>query len=361
MTPRRLPLLLTAALSLSGCGLFTPPPASAPNTPGTPDAKPDVKILGLLEVRVEGIGDGGTPTATAQFVRPPSDTLSAQSSVVVPDTGIVFERTRVAFVDDDVTNTRYVSTLVDIRNTTAKAFSNLTLYATSVPNVSIGGTAIKNMVDGRGVAITDPKIAQNMLPTHGMRIEGRNIVVSDANADFQAFTPDEAADVQTQAAKLTPPVVGDVLEYGYVARNFTGGRAIAAGTNGACNVDACKGSLTMGYKFPKVTPRNANPWGFTSYFVVADDPGARVAVSVEEQSAPNAAVTRANALGPTTNLAVIGTNTATTVAQSRVTWLCTLRTAGSKTQPLKFLGFAPDSHACNGKWDASNWNELYWR
>ncbi|SMB86075.1 hypothetical protein [Deinococcus hopiensis] len=351
-------LLLTAAL-LSGCGQFQAP--AEPSTPGPPvPGKPTSEdIVGLLEIKIEGIGEGAPAKAEARFISPTSLKLTDQSSTAVTDTGLNFTRTRVAFVDDETQGTRYVTSVFDLSNTTDRAFANLTLYAVSIPGTTLGGTAVRNIFDALGNAITSPERAQGMLPTHGMRFEGRGIQVSPTNADLQVFMPEEAAAMKTQAAALTPPLNGDVLEYGFVARNLSGGRSIAAGSAGVCSVDACKGTFTIGYKFLKESPRNVNPWAFTLYFVVADETDTRVTVSSEDD--PAAAITRANALSPTSQLAVFGTNTATTVANSRIRWTCTLRTAGPAESPAKYLGFASGSTTCNGVWTTSNWNDFYWR
>lgn len=358
---------LATLMLLAGCASTPPPPnVPIPATPPTgPVAHPGVKIVGLLELRVQGAGEGGALSATATFIHPPQDRLSSQTSTAVPivNAADVFERSRVVFLDDDQTNTRYVTSIFSIANKTAQPFANLTLYAVHLPGIDLGGTALSAIYDAKGTALTDPALAQDMLPTNGMRYDGLDIAVSEQNADFQIFLPDEAQGLETQAAALTPPITGEVLEYGFVARNLTGGRAIAAGTNGDCTATACKGLLSLAYQFPKKTPRSDNPWSFTLHFIVADESDPRVTVSNEERAAPQAAITRANTLSASAQIAVFGTNPVPGVGNARTRWSCSVRTAVSPSgTSLRYFGFAPTDPACViPKYDEAIWDAVYWR
>lgn len=275
----------------------------------------------------------------------------------------LFERGRVVFLDDEKANMRYVTSIFSIANKTGQAFANLTLYAVHIPSSDLGGTALSAIYDAKGNVLTDPLLAQNMIPTNGMRYDGLDISVSDQNADFQIFMPDEADLVETQAAALNPPIVGEVLEYGFVARNLAGGRSISAGTSGDCTASTCKGMLSLAFKFPKKTPRSDNPWSFTLHFIVADESDARVTVSAEEQAAPEVVIARANKLSTSAQIAVFGTNPATSVGTDRTRWSCSVRTAaGPGGTSLRYLGFAPTDAACAvPKYDESNWDAVYWR
>jgi len=166
-----------------------------------------------------------------------------------------------------------------------------------------------------------------------MRPTNTALVVDPDLADLQLFSTGEAAAAQSQAAAISPPISGDVLEYGFVARNTQGGRTIAAGSGGVCSVPACKGVVALAYRFPKVSPRVANPFAFSLYFVVADESTTRATQSPEEQT---------DTAGVTARATAVGASEVAFVAGSRYTAengnnLCRPRTAGSAASPLAFL------------------------
>ena len=263
---------------------------------------PTHKFLGLLEVRVEGIADGAVTNATARFVDPSSlsSGLQTRSATVLPINGtnagndVQLVRRQVSFLDDDVNAVRYVQSRFELINRTSTSFNNLTFYALDIPGTTLGGTGIASMFDATGLSITDPAKARAFQATHGMKPLNRGVEVNSSTADLQLFTPLEISNtnpaslgVQQQAVALNIiPNTATVLEYGFVARNFAGSRGIGARNLSLdCTVDACKGQITLAYKFPKITPRAANPFAFNLYFVVADETNYAKSQSLEEQSA----------------------------------------------------------------------------
>jgi uncharacterized delta-60 repeat protein len=302
----------TTALLLSACGEQTPTPITTVvsgntgkptiTTPQPGQTNPNSKAkLGLLEIHIEGIGPGATPTASARFVQNiatpgKNGQLGAKSIDVLPVKGlnalddIEFERRNVSFLDDDPAGVRYVLSSFNLTNRTGINFDNLSLYAVSVPNQTIGGTSIASMYDATGTAITDAARARGFTPTHPMQASIRAPRVNFEIAGLQYYTPAEITGLQTDAvAANIITAASSVLEYGFIASNLDGGRAIAArDTATDCTIDACKGVISLAYKLPKGPVRSANPYSFNLYFVVANDTDAIVSQSKEEQ--PNGSV-----------------------------------------------------------------------
>jgi hypothetical protein len=247
-------------LVLAGCGKTT----QTPN-------QPEQDIIGLLKVTISGIGEGASPTAVAEWVQPTGE-LSSQAATVVGVNGtsalndVQLIRRLVSFDDDDVAGRRYVRATFDLVNRTTTNFNNFTLYAVHKNGVNIGGTGIAGMTSGTGAAITTASIARGFKPTHGMRPSLNSLVVNQDVANLQFFTPTEVDNptdgIKQQAIGQGILTASDtVLEYGFVARNYTGGRAIGARNVALdCTVDSCKGAVTLAYQFPKVSPRQNNPF-----------------------------------------------------------------------------------------------------
>jgi uncharacterized delta-60 repeat protein len=288
------PLIATLAIAIAACS------TSNTDAPTTTVSTSQPKFVGLLEVQITGIGEGGTPTSSARFVDPASlkPGLKAKTVTVVPVNGtnapgdVEFISRSVGFFDDDSTTQRYINSTFELVNRTATNFNNFTLYAVDVPGVTIGGTGIASLKTVAGTAITDVSVARSFKPTHDMRKSGLGVVVNADNADMQLFTPTEVNNptdgVQQQATPSIIPVGSTVLEYGFVARNKgnLSSRSIAArNVSSDCTADTCKGLVTLAYKLPRLNPRASNPWSFVVYFVVADDTQKQVSQSLEEQGA----------------------------------------------------------------------------
>jgi hypothetical protein len=273
-------------------------------TPQTTISKAAPRVRGLLQVRISG--DDKNASATAQFVRPDSLTreggLQAQAVTVINETGVKFTRRAVNFLDTEngsgSQSVRNTQAIFNVKNITTDSLSNLTLYAVSVPNVTIGGTSIARMFAGNGSAITTESIARSLKPSHGMRTIAGGLEVQPTLADLQLVTSTEASSVQTQSVTSPTPIVGDVLEYGFVARNATYPelRYLGPGDGSTCpavlngDPSSCAGTVTLAYSFPVpeatvATPRSARLWAFTLYFIVADQSNSIYSQSLEEQGA----------------------------------------------------------------------------
>jgi hypothetical protein len=182
----------------------------------------------------------------------------------VADTAVTFGLpTFVDFVDA-TSGDRYLSATFPV--TANIPFSNLTLHAYNKLGTGIGGTAIESMLNFNGGATTSN--AQSLLPIHKTDSGIPNPTIDAANADFQGFTLDEVDQLTLEANALIPSTIaaGDtILQYGFVARNSTGGRVFVA--NGT-------GTITIAYKLPNANVNAA--YKFKADFVIADDTNTRV-------------------------------------------------------------------------------------
>ena len=272
---------------------------ACPAQPQTPDtsAEPTKNTIGLLEVKITGIGEGSTPDASASFVQAKPNTRAVTAAT---DAGIVLQRRAVAFTDNNDSGTttdvntstasRFIVVSFDIINNKAQAFNNLTFHAVNVTGLTLGGTAFTSIQRGDGTALSgavpaDVALVQKIIPEQGVRLDQLGVVPNSSVADLQWMPSAESTAIETQAAAFVPPVIVQALDYGFVVRNRLGGRAIAASnTPGNCTVDACKGSVTLTYKLPKITPRVANPFTFAMDFVVSNNDQQFASQSLLEQS-----------------------------------------------------------------------------
>jgi uncharacterized delta-60 repeat protein len=314
------------------------------------------KFVGLLEVRISGVGDTGTPASSATFVSSSSlkSGLNAKTVTVIPVNGssalndVQIIPATTSFFDDDRSNPpqRFINSSFDLINRTSTIFNNLTLYAVSVPSITLGGTAVADIRTAANTAITNTTIPRSFIPAHAMRPTRLGLEVNPNLANLQWFTPLEVNNpitsaafpngqgVQQQAiAQNIVPASSTVLEYGFVGRNRSGSRSIAARNSSTdCTVDACKGTVTLSYKLQRLNPRASNPWAFSLYFVVADDEFYNASQSLEEQT-PNTVA------GDTYfGWDEVRTLAGTTYAENDMNYLCRVRIA---VTPDAFLMGSP--------------------
>ncbi len=235
--------------------------------PTTNNAPLNNKILGTVSL---GIGTNASASS-----------IKISSRAALPDNAIsIGTPVFVDFVDLN-TNTRYLSATFPVTNNTATAFDNLTLYAYNQNGTSLGGTAIKQLVNFVGAPANG---AQSLLPIHKTDAAIPNPTIDSAAADFQGFTAVEASDVKTDAVAQAIITNSDtVLQYGYVARNGNSRTINAGGT----------GSITIAYRLPDANVSAA--YKFVANFVVANVVDARVSRGLGDTTA--AAIARANGIG----------------------------------------------------------------
>ncbi len=249
------------------------------------------KLLGTVTVQF----DGNSAKATVTPFKPTSSRQGRDFNV-----SINFVRKFTGAFDDDGTNSRYAWATFEVANTSTNAISNLNLIGVNFAGKGLGLTPFLSLENLNGQAITNPAIAQSVRPMHGIKVNGTTLEVDPSKADFQAFS-----DLETQAVEDSAKQAGllqqldDVLEYGFVARNNTGGRAIApSGT----------GQVTLALRMPKPTNALENPYRFQMTYLLVDEPNIRVTRSIEETTAQVTA--RAQAVNAT-EAVLIGADTDT--------------------------------------------------
>jgi uncharacterized delta-60 repeat protein len=264
--------LLVAAMISCNTVSNLPEPSLNPNS--TP-------ILGVLEVRIDG-GNGGEATASANMMASGS---SSRSITAVSETGLSYSKREVSFSDVGIPGSagamRYARATFELTNASRQNFDNLSLVAISLAGNNLGGTAFAAIADARGEPISTNEAARAMMPSHGMQTLRVGLGVNPETADLQFFNQAEADIVQTQSAQLNPPIVGDILQYGFVAHNFSGARVI--GALGCAGANCNKGVVTLAFKMPLAAPRASNPLSFTVYFVVTNQTETITSQSLEEQ------------------------------------------------------------------------------
>jgi uncharacterized delta-60 repeat protein len=274
------------ALALGLAAMMVACPTANPQPIDTP-VQASQKIIGILEVHLDLEGK----TASAKFVDPRalSAKLTPQTVTAYPyytDTNLAFNRRQVSFVDfnesaatSDINTTgatRYLSATFDLVNNTPTTFDNLILHAVSLPGTTIGGTGFSTVQRGNGTLETDPAVVQKILPSTSMGLTQTGIAPIAGLGDLQWLIRGsaEGTTVEAQAAAFPTPLSVLALDYGFVARNNSGGRALSSGGG--------TGQVTFSYKLPKINPRNLNPFGFVIYYVVTKQDLTYASQSVEE-------------------------------------------------------------------------------
>ena len=271
-------LTATLALGLAACAQSAPP---------TPEAFKG-KVLGTVTVQFD------ENTAKASFT--PNTRMTTRDFNV----SINFIKKFSGAFDDDSTKTRYAWATFETANTSTNDLHNLTMVAVNFAGKGLGLTAIQSLENLNGQPITNPAIAQSIRPMHGIKINGTNLEVDPSKADFQAFSDTEAQSMEDSARTIgLLAQLDDVLEYGFVARNATGGRAIPANT---------AGQVTLALRMPKPLNATDNPYRFQMTFLLVDVPTVRVSRSQEETTAQ--VTTRASDVNAS-EVALIGSDTDT--------------------------------------------------
>jgi uncharacterized delta-60 repeat protein len=315
--------LLAAAMISCNTVSSLPEPSSTPSP-----------ILGVLEVRIEG-GIDGSATASAKMIAAGS---SSRSISAVSDTGLSLRRREVSFTDvgtpGSVGAVRYARATFELTNASRQNFDNLSLVAISLAGKNYGGTAVGALADAQGVPIPDNGVARAMMPSHGMQTLRSGLSVNPETADLQFFNETEVQAVQVQAARLNPPTVGDVLQYGFVAHNFAGSRAI--GGLGCVGSNCNKGVITLAFKMPLTAPRSSNPWAFTTYYVVTNQTENFISQSLEEQGTCTVAGRAQFSRSVTSNLKVRALS-GSSYHGVNLESLIGIRMAGTNADPLASL------------------------
>ena len=344
-TATRLSFLLPAVL-LAACSAPQPPAAVAPapspvvgTVPGTPgetapagptERTQPLQALGLLDIKLSGLNDDGTVTASVQ----PAASLGAQALTNLDSVQAEVVSTGSFTVGQRGSGgVRYVSVTFRVRNASAAkvaygtARQNLTLLGASTPG-TIGETPYSQILrfDGTPAAAA---IASTILPTPGMAYDRATDTPRPlAGAqDLQVFTEGEVAALGSVSGTTR------VFPFGFVVRNRTqtANRILAA--NPAA--DQYDGVVTIALKFPLQADAAADPFSVMATFAVVDDPVTRVTQSTEEQAVSDSVQARAAALGTGTQIATL---CGTTLTGTNTLFIGSATTAGNTTRTARIGG-----------------------
>jgi hypothetical protein len=220
--------------------------------------------------------------------------------------------------------TRYLSATFRFANAGSATVN--TFLAQVKAGRTIDDTAISrlNKFDGTPA---DTAIAKNIKPTHGMVLSGvaQNTVVTNPTAsDFQAFAEEDIAG-------YTPADGGYLLPWGFVAKSQTGNY-----------LSSNDHYVTFAFKMPSNNNPNTDPYSFSVFLEAVFDTANpyRLTESLEEQSNPTTVATRAtkvNADQYTNNNTVQANVFPGSVYNGASRILCSVRTAGTASNPTAFL------------------------
>jgi alpha-tubulin suppressor-like RCC1 family protein len=313
-----LPLALFGAALLGAC---TDTPTAAP-TPGPGVGEPTPKSLGLVEIRLSGVG---TSRMTAS-VLPVRANLSP-----VPAGTIQLDRLSATTVDVGTRGNggqRYIQAVFRVRNAGAdgKGYptprQNLTLIPVSSAG-TLAGTPVREFLRQDGTP-ADASFARALMPTGAVALNGAGSLVSQYPDVMQAFTETEvgALDLPQQATNRFP--------YGFVVRGTgnMGTRVLPADPA----LDQFDGRVTVAYRIPLAASPAQDPFTISILAAAVDDDETRVTQAPEEQTADGRAAFEARAaLLVASKVTVFPGGGYTGNAAKRV--LCDVRTAGTEASP----------------------------
>ena len=320
---------LLAFLAFAACN-------TTPNT--TPEqitqTKPNAasKVLGVIEVEISS-SDGSISSAKILGVNANGNLQAKGTAVAISNGNFVLTPGTSTYMTDGTY--KYFQNTLSFNNKTGTSFSNLAMYPVSLPS-SVGGTAFTAVSTLGGVPLTGTAasdLARATLPTHGM---SSTTTVDPNKADLMLYTPAEAATVKSQLTVAPFTYVNPtVLEYGFLGRNLTGGRAIASSTV-ACPTCG-KGTVTWAFKFPLSLANSSNLGKFSFRYVIVDEPGSFGVQSVEEQAAGTIGGVSTGAASSLADWRTLGGTGLTGV---KVNPICGAVTANSIGSGQAFLGTA---------------------
>lgn len=320
-------LTLLALLMLVGC-------ASSPSA--VQSGQPAPVAVGLLEVSISGIVSGSPKvkanwTGSAGGVSRQEVELSVQQPEFVPRLAQVLETNNASG-----SVIRYVMATLEIRNTTETTFNQMLLYPLNQPAITLAGTGLRQILAPDGSPITNPVLAQGILPSQGMLASGLNATVNPTQAQLQWLTSGEVAEVKAALPSLGLSSDAEPLQYAFFARNTAGAtpgarRSIAAGQTGY---------VSLAFAFPSPQIRNQTPDTVVLNFVVGNDPTSALSQSIEEQSQGTAAGLNTGnpELEATAEVRVLS---GSTYGGGNRRQLCRIVTAGSLAAPLAVMGSLP--------------------
>jgi hypothetical protein len=231
-------------------------------------------------------------SASTRTANPPLGTLELPIGENAPllstqgliTSGFAITRKLSGGVLDSASGLRHIWSTFEFQNTGTTTWDNLTMYAYNQAANNVGGTAFKLITNSDNVALTSPEIAQSIRPSHAMVASGNGFVVNSAEADYQIFRTAEAQTFQTAAQQGGAITANDqILNFGYVLRNSTGGRQVAPNEFG---------QVTFAFLMPIRNPTTDTPGKFSITLQLSNETVTRVSRSAEETT--SAVIARGN-------------------------------------------------------------------
>ena len=309
----------------------------------TPRPKPGLTPMGLVEVTINGLGEGRA-TATATGLN--ADLTPTQNGAGTANGTLQLEQvTTGSFTEGTrgVDGQRYMYATFRVRN----AQSDGTPYDTPRRNVTFVAVSTATSLPGTPVSVmrrfdgseADAAIAPLVVPTGAVAL-GDSLQMRSLRPDvLQAFTEAEVAAIPVPAA------VTNVFPYGFVVSNPNDGASRGLPANPAPN--QFDGLVTFAFRVPMQASDAGTTNGatkdvftLTMRFLAVDDSETRLTESMEEQTnAARASIaTRASALGATMVTVLNGSPTTYPTGAPRTypgrRQICGLRTAGVSGAPL---------------------------
>lgn len=291
---RNLTLVSSAllALSLSAC-TDRPDPLTPGEEPETPPTAP--KPVGVYQIEVTGLSTG---EMSSNFIPiDPSGPAGISASLNNAGNGIVFEQVGATALTEGARGAgghRYVTFTYRVRNSTGAPLDNLTIMLVERAG-TVPGTALSSLRRFDGAA-ADPAVAPLVVPTGAVSIGSDLTTLNALYPDvIQVFT-------EAEIAGITPPAgVTNIFPVGFVVRNRTtnANRALPH----TADANQFDGVLSLSFRLPLQASSAQDVHSFFFQILAVTDTETRLTESIEE-SQDTAAVRRlrerATALGAST-------------------------------------------------------------
>ncbi len=312
---KKILIAVLIGVAFTACGQPNTKPSSSFKPVGTP-----------FTIVFDGLG-------TANFTASLSSTLKTQAftdqqATVTPIR--VVARGSLDFVPNGEPRSsgfRYVYAVVSVNSTdNLENVSFLGVRSSS----SIADTAISAAIRAPGGVAFSPSeleaLALGVKPAQPVSYNSvtKSLVPLPNTEDTVQYLPESALD-------YVPNGMNGLLPYGFTVLNSTGGRTLETTSNA--------NRMIVGMKVPLAANPINDPYAFAFSAVPISDSVTRVTQSLEAQTPEGSAavVARAATLGSQTSITVLPSVQPSLASANPVNALCSLRTAGSASQPTGYL------------------------
>ncbi|HEX8210842.1 MAG TPA: Ig-like domain-containing protein [Longimicrobium sp.] len=324
-------------LALLGAGLLGACTDDVTGTGGANPAPEAPRALGLVEIRISGIGTAQMSAAVFPLERARGDLTPVPGGS--PAGTVQVRHVSAATVDVGTRGAggqRYLQAVFQVRNADAQG----TAYATQRRNVAfvpvstagtIPGTPVRRFLRQDGGA-ADSALAAQLRPTGAVALDAGGAPASQYPDVLQAFTEAEADAIGM------PEGVTNRFPYGFVVRHATATDTRTLAPTPAA--DQFDGRVTFAYRIPLAATAADDPFTISVLAVAVEDGETRVTQAPEEQAAAgrSAFEARAAALAATGVTLFPGGAYAGSAAKRM---LCGVRTAGESGNPAATLSPCP--------------------